>query len=214
MQTSTKVKSLTIVSVICVAVIIGLGLFTLKLSNDLARLESKLPDPSTLAKKQKPLAFPRISKKSPASPMDPWQHSPSPDPGIQKLYETMQNHIDNTMNSSPFNFPEMDDFQISSLKPDIKFEETHSEYKITIAIPEGKNVEINTKIVDNVLSISGKIRSEKKSTDNNITAYTRSFNQFSQMLPFAKPVDQEKMVTEKQGKNIIITVPKKQKGVI
>lgn len=88
--------------------------------------------------------------------------------------------------------------------PTIDFDETDNAYIVTVNMPQGERVELNTNISGRVFTVSGKVIST--SSDKN--AKFHSSRQFSQTLTLQSPIDETKMTSEQDNQTITITLPK------
>lgn len=88
--------------------------------------------------------------------------------------------------------------------PKINFDETDKAYVVTVNMPQGETVELNTNISGRIFTVSGKVIS----TSSGNHSQFRSSRQFSQTLTLNSPVDEAKMTTEQDDQTIKITLPK------
>lgn len=90
--------------------------------------------------------------------------------------------------------------------PAIKFEEDTKEYRVTIESPEGMDVELNTELNENMLSVSGNLERVEAQGD---TGSSRFSSSFSRSILLAEPVDQSAMEVINDEDKITVRVPKR-----
>nr|WP_255491055.1 Hsp20/alpha crystallin family protein [Spartinivicinus marinus] len=83
-------------------------------------------------------------------------------------------------------------------------DETETEYKVTISVPEERDVEVNTELKDNFLTINGKVKSQQDNRQSRLF-YT---SQFSQSITLMEPVDHAKMKLDNKKHEVVVTIPK------
>jgi len=134
-----------------------------------------------------------------------------PDPFLRM--QQMQQQFDSLFGNFGFgSFSTPGGFASSSLSvsvPDIEVAETPTEYRITIPITQDEDIELNTSIEDNALSISGTIKNAQNNHTQNFATSMLSQSQFSRTINLPVPVDEFGLSTQQTGAEIIISVPKK-----
>jgi HSP20 family molecular chaperone IbpA len=90
------------------------------------------------------------------------------------------------------------------LSPSIEIEEDAGEYRVTIAVPEGEHVELNTEINGNRLSVTGSVEGRQLNQAAGSSIQSRFSSSFSKTVPLPGPVDQTAIeVTREDGKTIV-----------
>ncbi|MCR8921279.1 Hsp20/alpha crystallin family protein [Dasania sp. GY-MA-18] len=100
-------------------------------------------------------------------------------------------------------------FGYSPSGPKITMADEAEHYQITITVPKGQQVELNTELSGNVFSLSGKVSNSHSNRDDNTVQQAVSSSQFSQTITLAQAVDESGMRIEEQDQQIVITIPKK-----
>ena len=93
--------------------------------------------------------------------------------------------------------------------PDIRLDETASEYRVYIDVPQSQEVELNTEIEDRTLSISGTVEQEldQNQAGNAMAMFSQS--SFARRFPLSHEVDEFAMVTEQTPTGLMVRIPKK-----
>jgi HSP20 family molecular chaperone IbpA len=79
-----------------------------------------------------------------------------------------------------------------------------------VKVPRGENLQLNTDLADNTLTISGKVESAARDDDasGQLIGQAESVSQFSQSITLDDPVDEAGMKVDRDGGDIVITIPK------
>jgi len=93
-------------------------------------------------------------------------------------------------------------------QPQIDLQESDKEYRITLSIADGSEIELETQLEDQTLSISAEVRSEIRNSSGNMQSSSSSVSQFSRSIFLDEAVDATGLKTEKDADEIVITVPK------
>lgn len=96
--------------------------------------------------------------------------------------------------------------------PSLDVDETAQAYTVTAELPglEQKDVELSLR--DNVLTISGEKREEKKEENGGRTWSERSFGRFQRTVPLAAEVDADKVEASFRNGVLVVTLPKNPKA--
>jgi HSP20 family molecular chaperone IbpA len=102
-------------------------------------------------------------------------------------------------------------FGLSPASPEVTMDEDSDEYKVVVKVPEGENLQLNTDLADNTLTISGKVESSAQEDDpsGKLLGKAESMSQFSQTITLNHPVDEAGMKIDRDGDDIVITIPKR-----
>ncbi|HGY56307.1 MAG TPA: Hsp20/alpha crystallin family protein [Caldithrix abyssi] len=92
--------------------------------------------------------------------------------------------------------------------PVMDVEETDDEFRITAELPGMKKDDVKITFQDNILTISGEKKSEKKREDKNLYYAERRFGKFSRSVSINSPVKLDKVSAEFKDGILHITVPK------
>lgn len=124
----------------------------------------------------------------------------------------MQRRMDELMNSMTQGFPffNQQDFGFGFINsgPAISMTETADAYQVTIAVPEGQAVELNTELNDNTLVVSGYVKSEREENANGLSSRSMQESRFSQSVYLPGSIDEAGMQIDQQAAQIVVTVPK------
>lgn len=97
---------------------------------------------------------------------------------------------------------------ISFAQPEIALEESEHEYRVVIPLAPDTDIELDTAVEDNVLSIKALIRQELTNQSANSRSNSSSFSQIARNFNLKKPVDATGLATQKDTDKIVITIPK------
>jgi HSP20 family molecular chaperone IbpA len=179
---------------------------------------------------------PQLLAPAPAQPSSPQGSAPlanGPDPfwgnedpfeEMQRMQQQMHEHMQQLMNSFGMSGPgaslfDMDPFQGgpgfgSSMgfgaEPEFEFKENGDHYEVSISIPQGSNVEINTSTQGNNLTIEGKVTVEQNNQSKGNAFRSQQTRQFARTLHLPEDVDPLGLTHETRGDHVVITLPKKQ----
>ncbi|WP_020407334.1 Hsp20/alpha crystallin family protein [Hahella ganghwensis] len=199
MQTNQKQTWLSLALAICIGVIAVLGYYTWSLHQKIEDLQNRpysgLPYPSF----NNPHTWP--------GDWDPWSDNWDPTGKFSEL----QNYMDNLMNNMmPGNsIFSQQGFGLSPSSPKIDMENLSDKYVVTVTVPDSQDMELNTELADKVLTVSGKIKSSEEDSSDSLRKKSISTSRFSQSIKLTDPIDESRMEISHQGKDILITIPKK-----
>lgn len=122
----------------------------------------------------------------------------------------MQRRMDELMNSMTQGFPffNQQDFGFINSGPAISMTETPDAYQVTIAVPDGQEVELNTELNNNTLVVSGSVKSEREENGNGLSSRSMQESRFSQSMHLPGELDEAGMRIEQADGQIVVTVPK------
>jgi HSP20 family molecular chaperone IbpA len=142
-----------------------------------------------------------------ATPVPPT--SPGWDPFAE--LDRMQQQMNQWLQGSPFGLgagPGSNLFSLGSAQPDIRIEEDADAFQVYIEVPEGSDIELNTEVDGQRLTVSGTIRAALNNLDNGFNTRFQSSSQFSRQFTLSSPVDSLAMTKETDQDQVIITLPK------
>lgn len=96
----------------------------------------------------------------------------------------------------------------NAAQPTIDVEETNDEYRVVISLAKDSDMQLETELEDNTLSISAKVRTEVHDNSNGRALSSTSVSQFSRAIPLGKPVNATGLQTEKSESEVVIRIPK------
>lgn len=105
-------------------------------------------------------------------------------------------------------------FGLSPSSPKITMADNSDDYTVTVLVPKGENVEVDTHVADNKLTINGKltIKDDLKSGDpekpDSSVGQTLAISQFSQTMDFPVRIDESRVRIKHNQDDIVITLPK------
>ena len=100
----------------------------------------------------------------------------------------------------------------SSFMPACDIDETRDEYKLTIDIPGVDKENIDIKVSNNTIKISGERKHENKSSENNESWYERSSGSFSRSITLPEKVDSDSLNAHHDNGVLYLSIPKKTKN--
>ncbi len=130
------------------------------------------------------------------------------DPSGQfKQMQQQMNRLMNQMSATSSMFSQQG-FGISSASPNISMQDEADKYKVIVDVPKGENIDINTNLSGNQLTIDGKVKQTDQSQSNNDREQSLSISEFSQTVNFPEPVKDSGVKVKHDSDQIVITVPK------
>lgn len=191
MKTKVKIKLLSVFAVLSTLALCVQGYYNWRFFHELQELKNN----SAYVANTSP------NKTDPFSPdWDPFGGLTPPD-----TFTDMQKRMDEMMQSLSQGRTQ---FNNGGGGARVDMEDKGDKYEITVQVPQGQNVEVNTKVEDDHLVVSGKVKNDNKDSNENFFSSRSSVSQFSQSLYLPDPVDQAAMTTRQDGNKIIITLPK------
>ena len=172
---------------------------------------------------------------SPLTPQGPTPLSPNADPfwggqdpfaDMQRMQQQMHQHMQDLLSGLGFDQPGASLFDMDPLQgglgfgssmgfgddPKFTFKENADNYQLTIDIPQGSKVEINTSVHGRDLTVEGKVTAEQQSQNNKGGSYrSRQSRQFARTFSLPGDVDALGIRNETSGDHVVITLPKQQK---
>jgi HSP20 family protein len=94
------------------------------------------------------------------------------------------------------------------LCPKVDIEENENEYKVHAELPGVKKGDVKITLKDNILSIEGEKKSEKKSKTDNYHFNERIFGKFKRSFELPNIVNQESIGAEFKSGMLQISIPK------
>lgn len=197
MTKSTKLYVLSACVVLCLAVIAGLGYSTWTLHKKVAEIEkSNTPTYGVLEP-----SLPPFTRNN-----DIWKNFGSMPDDFSQMQTWANEMMENMMSKNPgFNHP---GFGALQQAPKIDFEESPNEYKVTIEMLEGEEVELNTEISDDVFTVSGRVKRSGSDEGLRLFSQTQFSSKFSRTFVLDKPVDQAAMEVINENGKTIVRIPK------
>jgi len=96
--------------------------------------------------------------------------------------------------------------------PSVDVHETEDAYVVSVELPgmDEKDIELNLR--DNVLTLSGEKRQERKEEDKGRSYIERSYGRFQRSIPFDTELDQDKVEASFKNGVLTVTLPKSAKA--
>lgn len=211
MRTEIKYRLVLAFGLICLIGFAGQSILLWKAHDRLAYLEpASQPIPTKI--EQQILA--ELDKKAP--PIT--QQTPFTMPGAFTTVNQIQNAMDSIFSGfGSYPFPNTSLFSNGfgqgihsiSAAPEIALDETDSNYQILIPVDPTQEIEVNTSIENNSVSVSGVIKEQLRQSRNSFASSFLSQRQFAKTVKLPRPVDEFGMTTEQTQEGIKITIPKK-----
>lgn len=194
MNDQIKIRFLGVLLGVCFISIVGLGYAIWDLKTDIKEESTSFQSSSQA------LPVPRSKDWDPWR--DPWDSSGH--------FSNMQKQMDEMMSlmmpgKSIFT---QHGFGLSTSSPEITMKETKSAYEIDVSVPKGQEIEVNTKLEDGVLTISGKVNTTSENSAHGLFGKSLSTTQFSQSLTLPEPIDETAMAVENEDGYMKIRIPK------
>jgi HSP20 family protein len=96
----------------------------------------------------------------------------------------------------------------SMVTPSLDVEETEQAYTVTAELPGIDQKDVDLRLDENALTISGEKRSERKEEDGERRYSERSFGRFERTIPFAAEIDADRVEANFENGVLRITLPK------
>lgn len=144
--------------------------------------------------------------------LGPWTGQRSISPFGRDPLETFRREMDRVI-GNVFG-PELRSFApaAESAWPTLDVDETDDAYIVTVEVPGLKDKDVELNLRDNVLTISGEKREERREERQGGAYAERVFGQFRRSIPFTAEVDPEKVEAKFKDGVLTITLPKSAKG--
>lgn len=196
MEKGKSNRTLMVVAAIGLALIAGLGLYSWQLHQKVQQLENEA--------NRFMGGLPEMLPDFPARDWDPWTDPWDP----SGHFAEMQKRMDELMNRMAPGGSIFSNrgFGLSVSSPEVTMKETADHYEVIVSVPQGQEVELNTELQENQLTISGKMRSIKEDKNNSTKAVVTS--RFSQTVTLAEPTDEAGMTIERQDEKVVVKIPK------
>lgn len=198
MATDKKIKLSTLSLLVCGILLIVLGYSLWTLSNELEEVKEQIGKEH----------FPSLNSEIESWPedWDPWENQWDPSGQFSDLRQRVDEMMNSMMPQNPFF--NQHGFGFSSGMPNIEMDESEHAYIITVEVPKGQEVELNTELVDNTLKISGKIKQSREQTKDGISSRQSRASRFSQSIYLSREINESGMMIDNQKTQITITIPK------
>ncbi|MER8388856.1 Hsp20/alpha crystallin family protein [Mesorhizobium sp. M0166] len=132
----------------------------------------------------------------------PWTPSRSLYPSASDPLTSFHRQIDRLFDD--FFAPMTEATTAGDLWPSVDVYETDQAYKVTAELPGLEQKDVELKLRDNTLSITGEKRSEHKESDRGHTYSERSYGRFQRTIPLEAEIDADKV--QATFKNGVLTV--------
>lgn len=98
----------------------------------------------------------------------------------------------------------------NGFSPSLDLKENNSEYIVTVNVPGAEKSDINVKVEDNTLIVSGKTKKEASTQDNQGTTLSkeRFIGQFSRAITLAEKVDPASIKSDYKDGVLVIHIKK------
>lgn len=203
METKSKITWLSVAVFGCLSVIAGLGYYTWDLHRQVAQLQAgtgtELSASVAQAQSRTPQPLPKAQNPFSGN-LDPSRQFAE----MQKRMDQMMKQImpdDPLLNQNAFSMSSTD-------SPEVTMDESSDKYTVTVTLPKGENMNLNTELSDNTLTISGQVKTNSKDSSGNFVGQAQSTSEFSQSITLADPVTESGMKVDRKGQDIVITIPK------
>jgi HSP20 family molecular chaperone IbpA len=144
-------------------------------------------------------------------PFAPFNPSSQQDP-FEAMHQRMQQMMErfsagnDWFNSPLFSTPGLG---FDANRPKISSEDKGDYYWVTVTLPEGQTMEVNTEIENQQLTIRGKVEQSSSSHPANAFAQSFSSREFSQTITLPEPVDEAAMTVQQKDNRVEIKIPKR-----
>lgn len=146
----------------------------------------------------------------------PWGSGADPFSAMRDLQQRMDAWLGSSgLNDPLFHAPSLspgllDDLSLSGVaSPKMMIEESSKAYTITIEVPQGKEVEINTSLENNYLSVSGVVKNQDDGVLHGLLGHSTQIMRFTRQFPLADNIDERAMTIDHEEGQMILTIPKR-----
>jgi HSP20 family protein len=123
---------------------------------------------------------------------------------------TLQDQVNRLFNDS---FPRTDEeASLSAWAPAVDVYETEHELMIKADLPEVAPKDLDIRVENNVLTISGERKFEKKVNEENYLRVERSYGSFARSFTLANTVNPEAIKADHQNGVLTLTIPKREEA--
>lgn len=207
MRTETKFKwAVGVAIVMAIGLIVqGVLLWQTRSEQTVAGLD---PDPAVNSIEQKILK--QLDDEEPQSQfLDPWGGSlfgSDPFAQMDKQMQQMRQQMNSLFSGAtlPGNA-----VTFSLQSPDIELEETADDFRVVINVPENSEIELNTDVEDQEVTVSGKVSAQMDRSGNGFNGQFISSSQFSRRFDLPGEVDELGVRTENSDNGLVVVIPKK-----
>lgn len=213
MNSTHRIRLLSVFSIVCVCVISGLTYYNWQLNKRLHQQPAltQLQNPS-----QNLSQHPSQNNGTATDPFldNPFFHNQMLGNQQQQNWDPMQQiqqmqqHM-NQMFSSAFGggaFPQSS--MTLGQQAQVEMQDEGKQYEVIVHVPDHQQAEVHSEIDGDRLSVSGKISNERNTNNNDFHSSMTSISQFSQSFYLPDAVNESEMVTKQDGNDIKIILPK------
>ena len=108
--------------------------------------------------------------------------------------------------------PTSDESSITTWAPAVDIFETGHELVVKADLPDIKAEELDIRVENNILTIRGERKFEKKVNENNYLRVERSYGSFSRSFSLANTVNSEGIKAEYKNGVLTLTIPKREEA--
>jgi len=205
MEMKSRVTWLSVAVFGCLSVIAGLGYYTWDLHRQVTQLQAGTQTDlsASVARNQPQAQAPKLLPK----PQNPFSGNFDPSGRFAEMQMRMDQMMKQIMPDDPLLNQNV--FSMSSTdSPEVTMDESSDKYTVTVKLPKGENMDLNTELSDNTLTISGQVKTTSKDSSGNFIGQAQSASEFSQSITLADPVTESGMKVDHHGQDIVITIPK------
>ncbi|HUL34835.1 MAG TPA: Hsp20/alpha crystallin family protein [Candidatus Eisenbacteria bacterium] len=123
---------------------------------------------------------------------------------------TLQDQVNRLFNEAFSRTPE--EGAITSWAPAVDIYETEHELVVKADLPDVKPEELDIRVENNILTIRGERKFEKKVTEDKYLRVERSYGSFSRSFSLANSVNPEAIKAEYKNGVLTLTVPKREEA--
>lgn len=103
--------------------------------------------------------------------------------------------------------------QFNLQSPEIALEETSEDFRIRIQVPEQHEIDLQTEVEDQQITVVGKVTAELSNQTGNASSQMLSSSQFSRRFDLPGAVDEFGVHTIKDEQGLMVVIPKKSGSV-
>jgi len=198
MTTQPRTTWLGILFLVCGIAIGALGYYALHLRQQVGEMQANAT----------------VGPQQPATGMAPLPKNWDPNGQFARMEKRMDDVMRQMMPNDPMlsqnGFSQLG-FGLSPASPEVTMNEDSDKYKVVVKVPKGENLQLNTDLADNTLTISGKVEHNAKEDDSSgkLVGQAESMSEFSQSITLDHPVDEAGMKVDRNGGDVVITIPKR-----
>jgi HSP20 family molecular chaperone IbpA len=127
--------------------------------------------------------------------------------------EQMRQQMNSVFGNSFSGISGLSGMQFTLQSPEIALEETSDEFRVRIQVPERHEIDLQTEVEDQQVTVFGKVTAESSSQNGSASSQMLSSSQFSRRFDLPGSVDELGVHTIQDEQGLVVVIPKKSSSV-